>query len=148
MSFLSALQQCLFELHGMCPSADRDAQIAILFSDLHRLMQPPSSPVPAPTDTMSFPVEASAPTPIYSNILSWLVPATFAPAPVLPREEPLSSSPSSTVAPIDLALKPGPEESAPILPVLPSSTSPLTILTLSSPINGASLYFPSNIWFF
>ena len=43
-------------------------------------MQPPSSPVPAPTDTMSFPVETPAPTLIYSNVLSQLVPATFAPA--------------------------------------------------------------------
>jgi len=148
MSSLLALQQHLFELHGMSPSADRDAQIAVLFSDLHQLMQLPSSPVPASTDTVSFPVEAPAPTPIYSNILSQLVPATFAPVPVSSGEEPLLASPSSTVTPIDLALKPGPEESTPILPVLPSPASPSTVLTLSSPVNGAPLYFPSNFWFF
>ena len=132
----------------MSPSADRDAQIAVLFSDLHRLMQLPSSPVPAPAATMSFPVEAPAPIPIYSNVLSRLVPASFAPAPVLPREGPPLSSPSSTVTPIDLALMPGPEESAPILPVLPSPISPSTVITLSSPVNGAFLYFSSNFLFF
>ena len=145
MSSLAALQQCLFELHRMSPSADRDTQIAVLFSDLYRLMQPPSSSVPA---TMSFPVEAPAPTPIYSNVLSRLVPASFPPAPVLPRAEPPLSSSSFTVTPIDLILMPGPEESASILPVLPSPTSPLTVLTLLSPVNGAFLYFSSNFLFF
>ena len=148
MSSLAALQQRLFELHGMSPSADRDAQIAILFSDLYQLMQPPSSPVPAPAATMSFPVEAPAPTPIYSNVLSQLVPASFPPAPVSSRAGPPLSSPSSTVTPIDLALMPGPEELAPILPVLPSPTSPLTVLTLSSSVNGAFLDFSSNFLFF
>ena len=70
MSSLAVLQQRLFELHRMSPSADRDAQIAVLFSDLHRLMQPPSSLIPAPVATMFFPVEAPAPIPIYSNVLS------------------------------------------------------------------------------
>ena len=148
MSSLAALQQCLFELHGMSPSPDRDAQIAVLFSDLHRLMQLPSSPVPALAATMSFPVEALVPTPIYSNVLFRLVPASFPPAPVLPRAGPPLSSPSSTVAPIGLALMPGPEESAPILPALPSSTSPSTVLTLLSPVNSAFLYFSSNFLFF
>ena len=67
---------------------------------------------------------------------------------VLPREEPPLPSPSSTVAPIDLALKPSPEESAPILPVLPNLASLSTVLTLSSPVNGAPLYFPSKFWVF
>ena len=148
MSSLAALQQRLFELHGMSPSTDRDAQIAVLFSDLHWLMQSPSSPVPAPTDTMSFPVATPAPTPIYSNVLSRLVPDTFASAPVLPREEPPLPSPSSTVPPIDLTLKPSPKESAPMLPVPPNPASPSTVLTLSSPVNGVPLYFPSKFWFF
>jgi len=39
MSSLSALQQRLFELHGMSSSTDRDAQIAVLFSDIQQLMQ-------------------------------------------------------------------------------------------------------------
>ena len=97
MSSLAALQQRLFELHGMSPSADRDAQIAVLFSNLHRLMQPPSPPAPAPADTMSSSVEAPAPTPIYSNVLSRLVPATFAPALALPKEEPPLPSPSTVL---------------------------------------------------
>ena len=101
----------------MSPSADRDAQIAVLFSNLHRLMQPPSSPVPAP---------------------------------VLPRKEPPLSFSSSTIAPIDLAFMPGPEELAPILPVLPSPTYPSAVLIPSSPVNGVFFlfYFPSNFQFF
>jgi len=57
MSSLSALQQHLFKLHGMSPSADRDAQIAILFSDIQQLIQSPSSTVPAPAAIISIPVE-------------------------------------------------------------------------------------------
>ena len=148
MSSLAALQQHLFELHGMSSSADRDAQIAVLFSNLHWLMQLPSSPIPAPAATMSFSVEAPAPTPIYSNVLSRLVPASFPPAPMSPKVGPPLSSSSSTVAPIDRVLMLGPEESAPILPVLPSPTSPSTALILSSPVNGAFLYFSSNFLFF
>jgi len=115
MSSLIVLQQRLFELHGMSLSADRDAQIAILFSDLHWLMQLPSSPVPAL---------------------------------VLPREEPPLFFPSSTIAPIDLALMPGPEEPAPILPVLPSPTHLSAVLTLSSPVNGAFFFFFFFFFFF
>ena len=132
----------------MSPSADKDAQIAVLFSDLHQLMQPPLSPVPAPAATMSFPVEAPAPTPIYSNVFSRLVLASFPPAPISPRAGPLLSFSSSTVVPIDLALMPGPEEPAPILPVLPSPTPPSTVLTLSSSVNGAFLDFSSNFLVF
>jgi len=58
------------------------------------------------------------------------------------------SSLSSTIAPIDLALMLGPEESAPILSVLPSSTHPSAVLTPLSPVNGAFLYFPFNFLFF
>jgi len=91
---------------------------------------------------MSCSVEALAPTSIYSNVLSQLVLASFAPSPVLPRKEPLLSSPSSAVAPIDLALMPGPKELALILPVFPSPTYSLAVLTPSSPVNGTFFYFP------
>jgi len=76
------------------------------------------------------------------------LPSSPVPAPMLPREEPPLSSPSSTTAPIDLALMPGPKEPAPILLVLPSPTHPSAVLTPSSPINSAFLYFPSNFQFF
>jgi len=115
MSSLIVLQQRLFELHGISPSADRDAQIAVLFSDLHRLMQPPLSPVPAL---------------------------------VLPRKEPLLSSSSSTIAPIDLALMPSPEALAPILPVFPSPTHPSAVLTPSSSVNGAFFIFYFILFYF
>ena len=115
MSSLIVLQQRLFELHGISPSADRDAQIAVLFSDLHRLMQPLLSPVPAL---------------------------------VLPRKEPLLSSSSSTIAPIDLALMPSPEVPAPILPVFPSPTHPSAVLTPSSSVNGAFFIFYFILFYF
>ena len=115
MSSLIVLQQRLFELHGISPSADRDAQIAVLFSDLHRLMQPLLSPVPAL---------------------------------VLPRKEPLLSSSSSTIAPIDLALMPSPEAPAPILPVFPSPTHPSAVLTPSSSVNGAFFIFYFILFYF
>jgi len=47
MSSLSALQQHLFELHGMSPSADQDAQIAVLFSDIQQFMQLSSTTISA-----------------------------------------------------------------------------------------------------
>jgi len=121
MSSLSALQQCLFELHGMSPSADRDAQIAVLFSNIQWLMQLPSATIFVSAVTTSASVEASALTPIYSNVLSHTVLANPAPSPVLPRAESPLSSYSSTITLMELALIPGPEKLAPALPISPSS---------------------------
>jgi len=81
-------------------------------------MQSPSSSVPASAVTISAPVETSAPTPIYSNVLSHTVLTNSAPAPVLTRAESLLSSYSSTITPIELALISGPKESALALPAL------------------------------
>jgi len=82
-------------------------------------MQLPSSTVPASAVTISTPVETPAPTPIYSNVLSHTVLANST-SPVLPRKRSFLSSYSSTIAPMKLALIPGPEESALVLPVPPS----------------------------
>ena len=81
----------------MSPSADRDAQIAVLFSDIQQLMQPPSTTVSASAATISVPVETLAPTPIYSNVLSHTVLANPTPPLVLPRVESSLSSHSSTI---------------------------------------------------
>jgi len=123
MSSLSALQQHLFELHGMSLSADRDTQIAVLFSDIQQLMQLLSSSISAP-------VETSAPTPIYSNVLSHTVVTNSTLPPVLPRAESLLSSYSSTITPTKLALIPDLEELAPALPILPVLFSPQWLLLL------------------
>jgi len=60
MPSLSALQQHLFEIHGMSLFADRDALIVILFSDIQQLMQLSSSSIPASAVTISAPVETPA----------------------------------------------------------------------------------------
>ena len=102
MFSLFALQQCLFELHGMSPSANRDAQIAILFSDIQQLMQPFSTTVSASTATISVPIETSASLPIYSNVLSYTVLANLASLPVLSKVESPLFSYSSTITPWSL----------------------------------------------
>jgi len=133
MSSLSALQQHLFELHGMSLSADRDTQIAVLFSDIQQLMQLLSSSISASAVTISAPVETSAPTPIYSNVLSHTVVANSTLPPVLPKAESLLSSYSSTITPTKLALIPDLEELAPALPILPVLFSPQWLLLLLVP---------------
>ena len=143
MSSLSALQQCLFELHGMSPSADRDTQITVLFSDIQQLMQLPSATISASTATISISVETPAPPPIYSNVLSHTVLANPAPLPVLPRAESLLSSYSSTITPMELVLIPGPEELALALPVSPSPIHPPVAPAILSPVHGIFSYFYS-----
>jgi len=120
MPSLSALQQHLFEIHGMSLSADRDALIAILFSDIQQLIQLSSSFIPTSAVTISAPVETPALTLIYSNVLSYTVLANPTSPPVLPRKGFPLSSYSSTIIPMELALIPGPEESALVLHVPPS----------------------------
>ena len=107
----------------MSLSADRDTQIAVLFSDIQQLMQLLSSSISAP-------VETSAPTPIYSNVLSHTVVTNSTLPPVLPRAESLLSSYSSTITPTKLALIPDLEELAPALPILPVLFSPQWLLLL------------------
>jgi len=106
----------------MSPSADRDVQIAVLFSNIQYLIQLLSATISASAVTIFAPVETSAPTPIYSNVLSHTVLANSASLPVLPRAESSLSSHSSTIATMELALIPSPEESAPALPVSPSGS--------------------------
>ena len=127
----------------MSPSADRDAQIAVLFSNIQRLMQPSSATVSVSAATTSVPVETPAPMSIYSNILSHTVLANPASPPVLPRAEFPLSSPSSTITPMELALVPGPEESAPVLPVPSSPIQPPVAPATLSPIYGTFSYFYS-----
>jgi len=143
MFSLSALQQCLFELHGMSSSANCDTQIAVLFSDIQQLMQLFSTTISVSTTTTSVPVETPAPTPIYSNVLSHTVVANLVFPPVLPRAESLLSSHSSTIASIKLTLIPGPEESASALPVLPSPIQPPVAPATLSPIYSTFPYFYS-----
>ena len=141
MSFLSALQQRLFELHGMSPSADQDAQITVLFSDIQWLMQLPSATISASAATTSVPVETPASTSIYSNVPSHTVLANPAPPLVLPRTESSLSFHSSTVAPMELALISGPEESTPALPIsLSPIHSPVAPATLNL-VYGIFSYF-------
>jgi len=143
MSSLSALQQCLFELHGISPFADRDAQIAVLFFDIQQLMQSPFATVSAFTVTISAFVETPSPTPIYSNVLSHTVLANPIPSPVLTRVESPLSSYSFAITPMELALIPGPEESALALPVSPSPIHPPVAPAMLGPVHGMFSYFYS-----
>jgi len=97
MSSLIILQQRLFELHGMSHSADRDAQIAVLFSDLHQLMQPLSSPVPAPVLPRKEPL-LSFPSSTIASIDLALMPSSEEPAPILPVL-PSPTHPSAVLTP-------------------------------------------------
>jgi len=104
-------------------------------------MQLPSFSILASAVTISAPIETSAPTPIYSNVLSHTVLANPVPPLVLPRAESPLSFHSSTITTIELALIPGPEESALALPVSPSPIYPPVAPATLSPVYGTFSYF-------
>jgi len=97
-------------------------------------MQLPSATVSVSTATTFVPMKTPVPTPIYSNVLSYTIVVNPAFPPVLPRAKSPLSPYSSTIAPIELVLVPGPEESAPALsislgpiypPVAPATLNPI-----------------------
>jgi len=106
-------------------------------------MQLLSFSISASAVTISALVETSAPTPIYSNILSHTVVVNPTPPLVLPRAKSLLSSHSSTIAPIELALILDPKKLAPALPVPSSPIQPPVASTTLSPIHSTFPYFYS-----
>jgi len=104
-------------------------------------MQLPSATVFASAVTTSVSVEAPAPTPIYSNVLSHTVLANPTPPPVLPRAESPLSSHFSTITSIELALIPIPEKSALALPIFPSPIHPPEAPATLNLVYGRFSYF-------